>query len=680
MDTPIDIDSNEETKSTPADRSSSVPRSWEEMVPEQTVMNESSKSRNDNKRKFSDSSEAHDTSIKKRNCTVSSLSDTPRLSTAENHPGQEENGESTDPPHQGRLIDKYFIASDGECSDSTEDADSWHVVNNRRKRTLRSKRPPPLNKSQTALPEPTVFKYPVLIEDLGTGSDNYAKYGAATNSVWGYEANHCGKISSQRKCRHPNQWMIECRTFSQQQHIAQMTKLKTHEGEIHIKASIPEATTEGVIRPINKEWSEDKIRQLIEENRPSVQIKSINRLHLKPENGQDQVRSNAVKITFLSKHLPSEIKVGTQFFYVDPFRKQVRRCMKCQKLDHLAKECTKTARCPRGCFKAHPQGVKECPRLDPSEWYCVNCKTSGHSAAFPGCPTRKQLSKAQELKATHYMPLGVALKEVKVQRREEEHQRQTQLFRPGRSSTPTDPRTSGINFADMVKEAKYATEFPEIISVWDTSRQATRSATPVKTAGKPVGNKTNKTLQSAATGSQSSQRNDKQQRRQASSNSDPSKKSSLPEAVMSSNQPQVRGDLEEVMSTLQRMSQILNTRLDEMDKRLQKQAQDTQDQISTLSSQVKEIQEERKIQLKNVETIVLENRNVDKDPLRKIAYCIIDGLRKTALGDSGAFLEALFQIVPSEVTQNIGHPPKMTEELQLAVMNIIGLTPVGKHG
>ena len=71
---------------------------------------------------------------------------------------------------------------------------------------------------------------------------------------------------------------------------------------------------------------------------------------------------------------------------------------------------------------------------------------------------------------------------------------------------------------------------------------------------------------------------------------------------------------------------------------------------------------------------------MDKDPLRKIAYCIIDGLRKTALGDSGAFLEALFQIVPSEVTQNIGHPPKMTEELQLAVMNIIGLTPVGKHG
>ncbi|KAL8621491.1 hypothetical protein ACOMHN_058252 [Nucella lapillus] len=59
-----------------------------------------------------------------------------------------------------------------------------------------------------------------------------------------------------------------------------------------------------------------------------------------------------------------------------------------------------------------------------------------------------------------------------------------------------------------------------------------------------------------------------------------------------------------------------------------------------------------------------------------MAYCVIDGLRKTALGDSGGFLEALFQIAPNEVTQNISNPLQMTEELQTAVMNIIGLTPV----
>ncbi|KAL8570375.1 hypothetical protein ACOMHN_035793 [Nucella lapillus] len=371
----------------------------------------------------------------------------------------------------------------------------------------------------------------------------------------------------------------------------------------------PEATTEGVIRPINKEWSEGKIRQLIEENGPSVQIKSINRLHLKPENEQIQVRSNAVKITFLAKHLPSEIKVGTQYFYVDPFRKQIRRCMKCQKLDHIAKECTKTARCPRGCFKAHPQGVKECPRTDRNEWYCVNCKTSGHSAAFPGCPMRRQLSKAQELKATHYMPLGVALKEVKAQRREEDHQKQPQPFRPRRSSTPTDPRTSGINFADIVKGARYTAEFPEIASVWDTSMQATRSVTPAKTAGKPpMGTRTSKTSQTAATGPLSTQRKQVQQQSQVSSDKEPSVKSVSSEAVISINRPQVRRDLEEVMSTLRNMSQLFNTRLVEMDKRLQKQAQDTHEQISSLSKQAQEMQEERKVQLNTVEAIVHHNR------------------------------------------------------------------------
>ncbi|KAL8621490.1 hypothetical protein ACOMHN_058251 [Nucella lapillus] len=118
----------------------------------------------------------------------------------------------------------FFFISGGECSDSTDDGDSWHVVNNPKKRSFPSKRnTSTINKSRTALPDPTVFTFPVLIEDLGTGSDNYAKYGAATNSVWGHQANRCGKISSQRKCRHSNQWIIECRSFSQQQHIAQLT-------------------------------------------------------------------------------------------------------------------------------------------------------------------------------------------------------------------------------------------------------------------------------------------------------------------------------------------------------------------------------------------------------------------------------------------------------------------------
>jgi hypothetical protein len=53
---------------------------------------------------------------------------------------------------------------------------------------------------------------------------------------------------------------------------AQIKVLRGEKGDImiNIKAITPEATTEGVIRPLKKEWDTGKILSLIGENRQSV--------------------------------------------------------------------------------------------------------------------------------------------------------------------------------------------------------------------------------------------------------------------------------------------------------------------------------------------------------------------------------------------------------------------------
>ena len=124
----------------------------------------------------------------------------------------------------------------------------------------------------------------------------------------------------------------------------------------------------------------------------------------------------------------------------------------------------------------------------------------------------------------------------------------------------------------------------------------------------------------------------------------------------------------------------METDLKEENKELQSQVEGVREvfeQIYNLPKQPFEMHAERKAQLKDLARL-LQNRN--EDPLRKMAYCIIDGIRRTALGESGAFLEALLQIAPSEVTKNIRNLPQLTEELRIAVMNLVGLSSKGKCG
>ena len=167
----------------------------------------------------------------------------------------------------------------------------------------------------------------------------------------------------------------------------------------------------------------------------------------------------------------------------------MKRCLKCQKLDHVASDCSrKEARCPRACPLAHALGVRECPRQTPDQWQCVNCNAKGHSAAYAGCPARKHLQTAHAMRAKHYMPLGVALKHAKSQHAAKTAPADNRLPFPQRRRSSTPDNASKATASYFKTARKFVREvgdcdfppFPPpkdpLRSVWDTSLQFTSLA------------------------------------------------------------------------------------------------------------------------------------------------------------------------------------------------------------
>jgi hypothetical protein len=229
-------------------------------------------------------------------------------------------------------------------------------------------------------PDPLIYRYPIILEDEGSGSDRYKNYGFDTNKIW--SQNKVGSIKCQRECgkgQHPK-WIIECCSAKQQRQIAQTTALKTAKGTIKIKTRVPEEKTEGVVGPIPVEYTAPEVAELIQQNRQNVKISGLHRLTTR-----DGSKSKAMRVVFLAKRLPKTVQIGTKHFAVEPYRRQVKRCTRCQKLDHDKRECTSKhpPRCPKCLEEAHPAGTREC-KLEKSQWKCINCNKRGHSSAFGG--------------------------------------------------------------------------------------------------------------------------------------------------------------------------------------------------------------------------------------------------------------------------------------------------------
>ncbi|KAL8600211.1 hypothetical protein ACOMHN_062501 [Nucella lapillus] len=190
---------------------------------------------------------------------------------------------------------------------------------NHMNRNQESRRKPELSQKRH---DPTIYHYPVILQDDGAGTDIYRNYGINTNKLW--KQSTVGAIKCQRQCGLRNskggKWIIECYSKEQQFILSRTSSLRSDKGIIKFKTWIPEEKTEGVVGPIPLDITTEEIAQLISENRHQhFQISDILRLTTKA--GE---RSKSVKIVFYSPNLPSTIQIGTRMFRVEPYRRDVK--------------------------------------------------------------------------------------------------------------------------------------------------------------------------------------------------------------------------------------------------------------------------------------------------------------------------------------------------------------------
>ena len=238
-------------------------------------------------------------------------------------------------------------------------------------------------------PPPTFLQHPVVLEDLGTGVASFLDNGPRTASLF---QRTIGPILSQRPLP-SGKFLIGCRSRQQQEALLKTKVL----GGVNVACSIPQPTTEGVIRPVPTNVD---CQFLVDRST----IKEVRRL-----TNRDGTRSQAIKITFFSPQLPSSIKLDYQEFVVHAYVPPVRRCTTCNKLGHLKAQCRSTVPvCPRCGSRGHT------PDVCPNKLCCLNCG-GPHSAAYQGCPQQRLRLIANRIRSGTFIPYSEALKRAHVE-------------------------------------------------------------------------------------------------------------------------------------------------------------------------------------------------------------------------------------------------------------------------
>lgn len=252
----------------------------------------------------------------------------------------------------------------------------------------------------------SINKHPVVVKDLRTGNFqlNYLKpnFKSAFSCVVG-DVKAVKKLAS-------GDFFVDCVSKQQQDKLLQTKKL----AGIDISCRLPRRIRIGIIfKMIDKEQLEQCPRV------SKVQHKQL------------KCNKTATVIHFNTDTLPNCIQLGQTEYRVFPFCGPVRRCTRCQRLNHTKSQCkAKSERCCRcGSTNHSRQQCKETP-------HCVNCGEN-HSAAFYGCPLKMQYREAHKMQAMRHMTFHDALSIVKM------------------NSQQTQKKKS---YADVVKDGKVSEE------------------------------------------------------------------------------------------------------------------------------------------------------------------------------------------------------------------------------
>ena len=248
---------------------------------------------------------------------------------------------------------------------------------------------------------PRRAEFPVVVRDIRGGSATLQGLGPSKREK--AISNHIGTFQWTMGFRREGQFMVACRDKNQQTKLANTTSLNLGPGvKIYVECSIPSPHTEGVIKgiPLDEKISRDDIKVLINGNEQTRLVTDVQRL--KRRDGQV---SKALRLKFATENLPEEVIICRSLYRVTAYVANPIRCSKCNSFGHhrnLCKEEDQT--CPRCGTTGHD--ARSCNGLK----YCKNCKVEGHSAAYSGCPFYKQLKKANQIRATTWMPHHEAFK------------------------------------------------------------------------------------------------------------------------------------------------------------------------------------------------------------------------------------------------------------------------------
>ena len=256
-------------------------------------------------------------------------------------------------------------------------------------------------KHQDLAKVPRRAEFPVVVRDVRGGSATLQGLGPSKREK--ALTNHIGPFQWTMGFRREGQFMVACRDKHQQTKLANTTSLLLGPGvKIYIECSIPSPHTEGVIKgiPLDESISKEDIKVLVNGNEMSNLVSDVQRL--KRRDGQ---LSKALRLKFATENLPEEVIICRSLYHVTAYVANPIRCSKCNSFGHHRSVCKEEEQtCPRCGSTGHD--ARSCNGLK----YCKNCKVEGHSAAYSGCPFYKQLKKANQIRATTWMPHHEAFK------------------------------------------------------------------------------------------------------------------------------------------------------------------------------------------------------------------------------------------------------------------------------